>query len=743
MSYELIITEKPQSAKKIADALSDGKPIKKDINKVPYYEITHGKDDIVIGSAVGHLYALEEKDKKGWTYPVFDVEWKPAYKVNKAAKFSSKYVTALKKLCKDADKITVATDYDIEGEVIGLNVVRHICKKKDARRMKYSTLTKEELRKSYDDVSPHLDWGQANAGETRHMLDYYYGINLSRALSLSVKAAGSFKILSAGRVQGPALKIVVDREKEIKAFKPEPFWQIELHGKTKETPITANHIEDKFWDKKKADDVMKKVDGQKAFIDKTDKKQFNQAPPNPFDLTSMQIEAYRTMKMSPKETLAIAQELYLAGLISYPRTSSQKLPPSIDYRKILTNIQKQQFYKAFADKLLSKSSLKPNEGKKSDPAHPAIYPTGNIAHIDGRKAKLYDLIMRRFLATFGDPAVRETVTITIDVNNEKFITKGTRTIEKGWHEFYGHFVKIEEEELPVVEKGEEIQVDDIEMLEKETQPPKRYTPASIIKALEKKGLGTKATRASIVDALYGRGYIIDKAIKATDLGIKTCETLQKYMPTILDEELTRYFEEEMDHIREGEKKGQKVLDEAKTMLNEVLTDLKTKEKQIGKELLESHKESLAKASYIGPCPNCKDGILEIRKGKFGRFIACNNYPDCKTTFSLPNKGMVKSLKKECPECGMALISIQYPRKRPQEVCINPECPSKKIDEEKAKAEEKPCPKCDDGKLIVRKSMYGSFLGCSNYPKCRYTEKLTEIAEKQEKEKVEKAVEDSS
>src|SRR3989344_7363967 len=206
MAYELIITEKPQSAKKIADALSDDHIKKESLNTVPFYKIRHKGKDIVVGSAVGHLYALAESVKNGWTYPVFNVEWKPASQVSKAAKFSSKYITVLKKLSAEADEFTVATDYDIEGEVIGLNIIRYICKRKDAKRMKYSTLTMDELRKSYEDASKHLDWGQANAGETRHILDYYYGINLSRALSLAVKAAGAFKILSSGRVQGPALK---------------------------------------------------------------------------------------------------------------------------------------------------------------------------------------------------------------------------------------------------------------------------------------------------------------------------------------------------------------------------------------------------------------------------------------------------------------------------------------------------------------------------------------------------------
>lgn len=727
MAYELIITEKPQSAKKIADALADDGVKKESLNAVQFYKVRHKGRQIVVGSAVGHLYGLAESEKKGWTYPVFNVEWKPSSQVSKAAKFSSKYITVLKKLSAEADEFTIATDYDIEGEVIGLNIIRYICKKKDAKRMKYSTLTRDELRKSYENASKHLDWGQANAGETRHILDYYYGINLSRALSLAVKAAGAFKILSSGRVQGPALKIIVEKEKEIKAFKSVPYRQIELHGKSRDKKIIALHKEDKFWDKKKADKVIEKTKGRKAIVEKIERRKYNQMPPAPFDLTTMQIETYRCLRISPKDTLATAQNLYLAGLISYPRTSSQKLPASIDYKKILNDIAKQNYYRGFAERLLAKPNLKPNEGEKSDPAHPAIYPTGQITDISGREAKLYDLIVRRFLSTFGEPAVRETMQIDLDVNKEIFIAKGTRTVERGWYEFYGPHIKLSEDELPNVEKGEEVHVDKIIMLDKETQPPRRYTPASIIKDLEKRDLGTKATRANIVDALYDRGYVVDKALRATDLGIKTVETLEKYCPTILDEELTRHFEVEMDQIREEKKKGDKVLEEAKDILTKLLKNFKSKEKEIGKSLLDAHIESRAKESYIGKCPNC-DGTLEVRRGKFGRFIACNNYPECKTTFSLPASGLVKSSKKECPHCKHALITIQRKAKRPQEICINPACPSKKIDEEKAKKEEKPCPKCKDtlgGTLVVRKSVYGSFLGCSKYPKCRHTEKLSE------------------
>ncbi|MBI1971129.1 DNA topoisomerase I [Candidatus Woesearchaeota archaeon] len=740
MTYELIITEKPSAAKKIAEALADGKPIKESSNGVPYYKVTHGDKDLVVACAVGHLYTVAEKEKKGWTYPVFDVDWKPTSDVQKGAEFSQKYITVMKKLAKEAKDFTVATDYDIEGEVIGLNIVKYICKRKDARRMKFSTLTREELRKAYEHASPHLDWGQANAGTTRHVLDFYWGINLSRALSNAIKTTGTFKVLSAGRVQGPALKIIVDKEREIQAFKPTPYWEIELHGILKKKDIIAKHKEDKFWDKKKAEAVHKRVQGKKAVVDAVEKKRFKQPAPTPFDLTTLQTEAYRSLGIQPKDSLAIAQELYLKGLISYPRTSSQKLPKELGLPKIMKDISKQKEYHDLCEQLLRKKELVPNEGSKIDPAHPAIFPTGQSAKIDGRQARVYDLIVRRFLATFAEPAVRETITITILVKSEPgeiFMAAGTHTIEPGWHVYYGRHVKFEEQEFPATEKGDEVTVKTIDLLAKETQPPRRYTPASIIKELEKRNLGTKATRAAIVEALYLRGYVHEKSIQATDLGIRTCAVLEKYSPKILDEELTQYFEEEMEEIREKKKTGDQITEKAKEKLIDILHDFKKKEKDIGKDLAQANQETRDELSYIGQCKKCGKGDLQVRRGKFGRFIACNKYPDCKTTFSLPAGGLVKSLRQECEECGFPLISIQQKGKAPTSLCINRDCKKKKQEEKdlgNLKKYEKPCPTCKEGTMVVRKSIYGMFLGCNKYPKCKTMERLNGNGQEKEKEK---------
>ncbi|MBW2965406.1 DNA topoisomerase I [Candidatus Woesearchaeota archaeon] len=733
MAYELIITEKPNAALKIAQALATGKPIKKGVKGVPYYEITHGNKDIVVGCAVGHLYTVAEKEKKkGWTYPVFDIEWAETGNAKKESAFTKKYLSVLKKLSKDATEFTVATDYDVEGEVIGLNVVRFACKQKDANRMKFSTLTKQDLVEAYDKKMKHLDWGQALAGETRHFLDWMYGINLSRALTLSIKhATGMHKILSSGRVQGPALKIIVEKELAIQEFKPEPYWELELKGKVKDGALVAQHNENPFWNKEKAAGVLAKVKPEKkGKIKDVKKSEFRQAPPPPFDLTTLQTEAYRTGGISPTETLQLAQNLYLDGAISYPRTSSQELPPAIGYAKIITDLSRQAEYSAGCAFLLKKKELKPNNGTKKDPAHPAIYPTGTNPTLKGRELKVYDLIVRRFLATFGDPAVRETVKIEIDVKDEPFTAKGTRTTEKGWHELYGKYAMQKEEELPKVNVGEEVAVSEVLMNDKETQPPKRYTQASIIKELEKKGLGTKATRSSIVDNLFQRGYATGKPVTATYLGIKTVDTLEKFCPEILDEELTRNFELEMEKIRENKKKEDEVLSDAKAVLTKTLAKFKEKEKAIGEKLAEASKQTDREMSEIGKCPLCK-GNLVIKRGKFGRFIACDNYPDCSITFKLPTNALFKPSKKTCEKCGYPTLTIIRRKQRPQEVCINPECETKKIEDSAARREaekleagkiEKKCPTC--GKpMVLRKSIYGSFYGCSGYPKCRYTENI--------------------
>ncbi|MCK4670569.1 MAG: DNA topoisomerase I, partial [Nanoarchaeota archaeon] len=562
MPYELIICEKPQAAKRIAEALADGKPIKESVKKVSYYKITHGKKDIVVGCAVGHLYGLGEKNKAGWTYPVFDIEWKPTSEISKSAKFSKPYLEMLKKLAKDANEFTVACDFDVEGEVIGWNVVRFVCKKKNANRMKFSTLTKDELIEAYEHKHKKLEWGQAYAGETRHMLDWFWGINMSRALTLAVqKVKGGFRLLSSGRVQGPALKLVVEKEKEIRVFKSEPYWQLQMFCRKGKSELEAYHEKGNFTKEKEALVIFNKIKNQnEATVKNLETKKYNHNPPVPFDLTTLQTESYRRLRISPKATLNLAQNLYTGGYISYPRTSSQKLPAKLGLKNILKKLGKQEAYTKLVEELLKKKNLKPNQGEKIDDAHPSIFPTGNIPkRLTADEAKLYDLIVKRFFSVFGDPAVRETMKVFFDVMNEIFIAEGKRTIEKNWHKFYAPYLKLKEVEFPALKKGQKIAVEEINKLNKETLPPKRYTESSIIKDMERANIGTKSTRAQIIDTLFMRGYVTGKQVTATKLGIKTIEVLDKYAPQIIDVQLTRHFEEEMEEIRQGKKESSEVV----------------------------------------------------------------------------------------------------------------------------------------------------------------------------------------
>ncbi|MFH1770721.1 MAG: DNA topoisomerase I [archaeon] len=719
MTYELIITEKPSAAMKIAYALSDAKPVKKTLGGVSYYMLSHDKKDIVVVSAVGHLFGVAEKTH-GYEYPSFDIEWRPTSQTS-GASYSTKYATTIKKLSEDASSFTVACDYDIEGEVIGLNCVRFLCKKKDAGRMKFSTLTKPDLIESYNHKAKTLNWGQANAGETRHFLDWLYGINLSRALTSSIIKKGHKKTLSTGRVQGPALKLIVDKEEEIQKFKVEPYWQLELDGTVKNEEIKAMHETEQFFKEEVVDEILKKTKGKNGVVVESERNEKTHIPPYAFDLTTLQMESYRSLKISPKQTLAIAQNLYLAGKISYPRTSSQKLPPTIGYKRILAELQENKDYAKICKEILSKDKVYPRQGAKDDPAHPAIYPTGKQSKsLKANDQKVYDLIVRRFLSAFGESAERVETILKINVEKELFIAKGTITIKKGWYVYYGKHNNVREIKIPDAKIKDIVKVKEIIKYEKETEPPKRYSPASIIKELENRNLGTKSTRANVIDTLYQRDFIKGTRLEATLMGIGVIKTLSKYSPRIVEEELTRHFEEEMQEIREEKKTKDDVLDEAKEVLTEILKDFKKNESKIGGELVTAQKETTEKES-MGSCPNCDQGTLLIKRGKFGRFVACDKYPDCKTTFNIPNSGFIKTSGNKCKDCKVPTILIKFKGRKETEECMNPKCPSK--EQEVAEEEERPCALCKKGVMKLRSSMYGKFYGCSNYPKCKNTEKI--------------------
>jgi DNA topoisomerase I len=693
----LIITEKPAAAAKIAAALSGATDEKiTDKNKVSYYEFYKGSQRYLVGCAVGHLYGVQQIAKRG-PFPNFEVDWFPAGR-KKKKDFTKKYLTVLRKLVRESREFIVATDFDVEGEVIGWNVVRFVCKRKDAKRMKFSLLTKEALEESFENLLPSLNWGAAVSGETRHYLDWFYGINLSRGLMKALSSTGTFRILSIGRVQGPALKIVVTREREIEAFKPEPYWNVFLRVKDiKGQKLEVKYPKDIFNESELL--KFKHLQG-KSGVAKTTVIEKEIKAPVPFDLTTLQTEAYKNCGSTPSQTLKSAQSLYLSGAISYPRTSSQEYDESIGYGNILKRLKK------YTSKVKYAVNSVPTKGKKKDPAHPAIYPTGEKVKIPARDKKIYDLIVKRFVSCFCESAILERKRVAVKVGGLGFSANGTQIKKKGWMNVYPHGTK--EGKVPTMDG--EVDVLEIRTEEKETKPPRRYSAASLVKELEKKNLGTKATRAGIVETLYSRGYAREKSIEVTELGMRMCETLEHYAPVILDEKMTSDMTTKLDEIvaadKDFEKMGKEVLKESKKVVTSIAEDMTKHLEAMGKRLADANAivwEQEKEANTMDKCRKCEKGNLRVMYGKkFGRyFVSCDAYPDCKTTYSLPPKGMMKPARvskkvaleegieegslDKCKDCGFPMIQSFQRGKAPWKFCFNMECVSN--EEAKKKKEE--------------------------------------------------------
>lgn len=672
MSTTLLVAEKPKVAARMAQALGDY-----DVEKnygVKNYRLDTDRGEVIIAPAVGHMFTLEQKDGE-WTYPVFDIEWVPSFESDDGADYIKKYVNNMQKMAEEADEFINGCDFDVEGSVIGYNAIMMACGGDEDRmkRMKFSTLTNDDLREAFDDLN-EFDRYQTEAGLTRHVMDWYYGINLSRALMIAVKSQDRYQSLSTGRVQGPALKIAADREREIQAFEPDDYWELYLVA----AGMEAQHQEDRFWDEDAVDAVLATVQGNDAVVEDISRRQYKHNPPNPFNLTDLQNEAYSQFNISPKKTQQLAQGLYESSLISYPRTSSQQLSPKIGYEDILSKLKKQDKYEDKAQTVLDMSSITPRNGKKEDEAHPAIHPTGNSPGkgLSKQERKIYDLVVKRFMATFGRPAKRESLTLELVVEGEAFDAKGKRTLQRNWYDLYDPYVRTKEIELPDVEEGQHIPVEEFRKEDKETQPPKRYTQSSLISALEDEDLGTKATRANIVENLYNRKYIQESSIEVTDLGMAVIESLEEHCPDILSPELTRAFEKQMDSIRSGEQTRDDVLKGARESLQDILATFKEHEEDIGKGLIDAVDTTRKKERQLGPCGECEDGTLRMIKTNNGRFVGCSNYPDCENSFPLPHDGKIESLDEQCDTCGTPRIKVIRKGKRPYDMCIDPDCATK-------------------------------------------------------------------
>jgi DNA topoisomerase-1 len=667
---ELIIAEKPNAAAKIAKAL--GSVEAKRQGRINYYKVNFNGKDICVVSVVGHIFTLAEK-KKSFAYPVFDIEWRQSHLVSKGSAYTKAYADTIKGLAKDADKVVIACDYDIEGTLIGYNVAKYLIgKEKGLERMKFSTLTPYELKEAYEKRGP-FDINNAYAGEARHIIDWYYGINLSRALMGALKKTGMFRIMSIGRVQGPTLAIGSERELDIEKFVPVPFWAISIMLKGAEFDYTGG----KIFDKPKAEEIFKRI-GEKADITEVVKEPKKLPPPFPFDLTSLQVEAYAQFKFSPARTLQLAQSLYEASLISYPRTSSQKLPPALGLKGIIGSLAKHRdWYADGAKHLVEKSLFMPNEGKKEDAAHPAIYPTGiEPGSIGDSEKRLFELIVARFIAVFGEPALEEITKVSAGSNGVQFSASGKVLKDKGWIALYGKFFKSKDVILPGFAKGESLKIEKKNLNNDMTKPPRRYTEASLVSELESRHLGTKATRAVIISTMFDRQYFAKEtnAIEVTHFGLAVYQALKENAPHIVDEQMTRELEDDMEDIQFGKKNKEQVIKKGKDYVLGILEEFKSKESQIGGSLVDALKKMENEGSILGDC-KC-GGKLKIINFKGSKFVGCTNYPKCRQSYPLPRGVSIKPAGTVCGQCSVPMINIRKGNRGWLTICLNPACPSR-------------------------------------------------------------------
>ncbi len=565
---DVIIAEKPNVARKISSIFSNIKYRK--YKNIGYFENGH----VVVISAVGHVYRLDT-DKKG--YPVFDVQWKPSYLVDKKLSYTRPYVE-LAEMWKDADRIIIATDFDIEGSLIGYNLARFAMTDQRLYRMKFSSITYAELKRAWENLQ-EFDFYNALAGEARHKIDWFYGINLSRFLMNSLKTQNISKVLSIGRVQAPSLSLLIEREESIENFIPKEFYYVNLR------------IQDYVFSNDKRFDSIEELENyisnlkNRGFVNVEDS--IEEIAIYPLNLTDLQQLAYYNYRLSPSKTQSIAQELYEKGYISYPRTSSNVYPKDLNVKKILEQL-KQYGFDNYISELLQQDDIRPRKGKKTDPAHPAIYPTGEIPRdLNKQQKQVYELVLRSFIATMYRPVVIKKKVYSIDIG-DVFIAKSLEIVDKSFLDGLFNLApynKIEEKKI-LLETGEY----DVELERKtgKTKPPNRYNEASIISKLEQLRLGTKATRAMILDTLFDRGYIrkTKGKIFVNHLGKIVKKVLYPYVPDLFDEKFTRELEEDLENIQTI-KDADKVIEKAKIRIESIFENLIGKEQEIGELLKEN------------------------------------------------------------------------------------------------------------------------------------------------------------
>jgi DNA topoisomerase-1 len=674
----LIISEKANTAKKIAQFLSEGSVREGKHRSVPHHTFTWTGEETVSVGLKGHVLNPEYPEEySNWQ----KVEPRQLIDAEILKAVSEKGVAqAITSLSKKADSVVIATDFDREGELIGVEALSLVFEANPklidhVERARFSALTPGEVGRAFDELM-QVSNDLADAGEARQDIDLIWGATLTRWVSRATKRYGS-AFLSVGRVQSPTLVLIAERERERRAFVPEPYWELEV-GLRNGEPFTVRHQTERFWDEARAKSAYENVT-DKATVVEVQQKSATRKPPTPFNTTAF-LTAAANIGISPSRAARIAEDLYTDGYISYPRTDNTVYPRSLDLREVLGYLGSVEGVGPHAERLLSQEGLSPTRGKKETTDHPPIYPTGPASRESMRddRWKIYQLVVRRFLATLSAQAKTLRTTLRFDSGGEPLVTGGTVVTEEGWLGVYP-YSRRPDEEIPNLSEGDVVQVTDKQILSKETQPPGRYGAGRLINVMEDLGLGTKATRPNIIQNLYDRGYVHDDPLVPTEKGMAVAQALTDFASEIASHEMTAQLERSMDEISEGRISKDTVVDSSREVLRKVYDHLQSSETEFADIVW----EGIRTDETIGTCPESgHDLIIRRNRKSRKRFVGCTGYPDCKVTYPLPQRGEIIPLGTLCDACGSPEIKVLGGR-RPWVTCINMDCPKKQEQREAA------------------------------------------------------------
>lgn len=682
----MVICEKPDAARRVAEALSNGAPEVFKVGGVPAFRLEDARGRrYVVCAAMGHLYGVSDTVKDRRVYPVLDLEWFPlgATRDDASHQVSSR-IRAIRTLSEEADGFVNACDFDIEGETIGYNILRYACGGKEALalRAKFSALTKEEVVEAFrEDRLGSID-GLARAGRLRHAIDFIWGVNLSRALSESLRTGHGFRTVSIGRVQGPTLNFIVEKEVDARTFVPTPYWTVKGIFRRGDEEFEGKYSSSSTLPTKHAAEEVKGIcEGRDGVVSLVAQRTFNQRPPPPLNLADLQKEAYRLFGYAPSKTLQMAERLYLGAMISYPRTGSQRLP-KLDYRRLLSRIAAMPGYSDLVDEMVSRGSVRPTEGQGTDSAHPAIYPTGESGRrpLTLEERKLFDLVVRRFLSCFGEDAIRETRSVEVLVSGHRFKMEETRVLVPGWLKLAADWrpaggVLTTESAL---REGDRVDVKAISVEEHLRARPTRYNQATLLEKMEREEIGTKATRADTISTLLDRGYVSGETLVPTELGFALIEAMREHCPQIISTLLTREIEAQLERVEASGESGRELFEKTLSSLTTQLGEVRLHEAEIAGRMRGSVSESTFGRTVLGGCPVCREGKLwVVRSRKSGkRFVGCTNYArGCRASAPLPQRGTIKAASKACSSCGWPVAYVRLGR-RPWRLCVNDRCPRK-------------------------------------------------------------------